>query len=134
FSQSDGTQPGELGPLYRPKYFHEDGIAVHGYGSVPSRPASHGCVRVSFRSDGPHLGRRPRTSRRFGVGPWHLAGSDDGQMIVERCRSSDRPSALLTVRSRLRIGRSRVSSVLSRKFRRYLGGSGILAVESRSLL
>jgi hypothetical protein len=48
FSQYDGTQPGELGPLYRPKYFHEDGIAIHGYGSVPPSPASHGCVRVSF--------------------------------------------------------------------------------------
>jgi hypothetical protein len=48
FSQYDGTQPGELGPLYRPKYFHVDGIAIHGYGSVPARPASHGCVRVSF--------------------------------------------------------------------------------------
>ena len=48
FSQYDGTQPGELGPLYRPKYFHHDGIAIHGYRSVPAAPASHGCVRVTF--------------------------------------------------------------------------------------
>jgi len=48
FYQYDGTQPGELGPLYRPKYFHRDGIAVHGYGKVPPYPASHGCVRVTF--------------------------------------------------------------------------------------
>jgi hypothetical protein len=46
--QIDGWRDGELGLLYRPKYFHPDGIAFHGYGSVPSYPASHGCVRVSF--------------------------------------------------------------------------------------
>ncbi len=48
FSQFDGWQEGVLGPLYRPKYFHRDGIAVHGYDKVPPYPASHGCVRVSF--------------------------------------------------------------------------------------
>jgi len=37
----------ELGALYRPRYFHRDGIAVHGSSSVPAHPASHGCVRVS---------------------------------------------------------------------------------------
>ena len=36
-----------LGHLYRPRYFHPRGIAVHGFPSVPSFPASHGCVRVS---------------------------------------------------------------------------------------
>ena len=44
----DGIRNGSLGPLYRPKYFHPDGIAIHGYGRVPPRPASHGCVRVTF--------------------------------------------------------------------------------------
>jgi hypothetical protein len=43
----NGTDVGELGALYRPRYFHEDGIAVHGYHSVPPFPASHGCVRVT---------------------------------------------------------------------------------------
>lgn len=43
----DGVDVGELGGLYRPRYFHRDGIAVHGYHSVPAFPASHGCVRVS---------------------------------------------------------------------------------------
>ena len=43
----NGTDVGDLGALYRPRYFHEDGIAVHGYHSVPPYPASHGCVRVS---------------------------------------------------------------------------------------
>lgn len=43
----DGLDVGELGGLYRPRYFHRDGIAVHGYSDVPAYPASHGCVRVS---------------------------------------------------------------------------------------
>jgi lipoprotein-anchoring transpeptidase ErfK/SrfK len=42
----DGYDPGPLGTLYRPKYFH-GGVAVHGYPSVPPYPASHGCVRVT---------------------------------------------------------------------------------------
>jgi hypothetical protein len=46
--QVDGWRDGELGLLYRPKYFHPDGIAFHGYSSVPPYPASHGCVRVTF--------------------------------------------------------------------------------------
>ncbi|MCA5892701.1 L,D-transpeptidase family protein [Isoptericola sp. NEAU-Y5] len=36
----------ELGSMYRPKYF-VGGYAVHGSGSIPPHPASHGCVRVS---------------------------------------------------------------------------------------
>lgn len=36
----------ELGSMYRPKYF-SGGYAVHGSGSIPPYPASHGCVRVS---------------------------------------------------------------------------------------
>ncbi len=48
FWETDGWEDGNLGPLYRPKYFHEDGIAVHGYGSIPPFPVSHGCARVSF--------------------------------------------------------------------------------------
>lgn len=47
FYQVDGVDPGSLGPLHRPIYFHEDGIAVHGYDHVPPYPASHGCVRVT---------------------------------------------------------------------------------------
>jgi Putative peptidoglycan binding domain/L,D-transpeptidase catalytic domain len=44
--QINGLRRAELGLLYRPKYFH-GGIAVHGYGSIPAEPASHGCVRVT---------------------------------------------------------------------------------------
>lgn len=43
----DGLRQSELGLLYRPKYFYE-GVAVHGYTSVPPYPASHGCVRVTY--------------------------------------------------------------------------------------
>ncbi|MEX0790492.1 MAG: peptidoglycan-binding protein, partial [Actinomycetota bacterium] len=48
YRQIDGWRQSHLGRLYRPKYFHTDGIAIHGYHRVPSRPASHGCVRVSM--------------------------------------------------------------------------------------
>ena len=43
----DGFDKSPLGELYRPKYFTNTGIAVHGYTDVPPYPASHGCVRVS---------------------------------------------------------------------------------------
>lgn len=44
----NGWRDGELGELYRPRYFHPDGIAVHGYTGVPAYPASHGCARVTL--------------------------------------------------------------------------------------
>ena len=42
----DGWWDGDLGSIYRPKYFR-GGVAVHGSSSIPNYPASHGCVRVS---------------------------------------------------------------------------------------
>jgi peptidoglycan hydrolase-like protein with peptidoglycan-binding domain len=45
----DGWWDGDLGQIYRPKYFH-NGIAIHGMTSVPNYPASHGCVRVSTQA------------------------------------------------------------------------------------
>jgi N-acetylmuramoyl-L-alanine amidase len=47
FRAVNGWDPGPLGKLYRPRYFN-GGIAVHGYPTVPTRPASHGCVRVTI--------------------------------------------------------------------------------------
>jgi peptidoglycan hydrolase-like protein with peptidoglycan-binding domain len=44
--QVDGVRTAPLGILYRPKYFN-GGIAVHGSGSIPAHPASHGCARVT---------------------------------------------------------------------------------------
>jgi peptidoglycan hydrolase-like protein with peptidoglycan-binding domain len=43
---SDGWEPGQLGDLYRPKYF-SGGVAIHGAPRIPNVPASHGCVRVT---------------------------------------------------------------------------------------
>ncbi len=40
-----GVHLGVLGGLYNPFYFNK-GIAVHGYDSVPTSPASHGCARI----------------------------------------------------------------------------------------
>ena len=40
-----GWRKSELGQLYYPLYFR-GGAAVHGAASVPTYPASHGCVRI----------------------------------------------------------------------------------------
>ena len=42
----DGWEHGQLGDLYRPRYFN-GGVALHGAPNIPNYPASHGCVRVS---------------------------------------------------------------------------------------
>lgn len=42
----DGIRVSRLGELYRPAYFHQ-GWAIHGSPSVPTYPASHGCIRVT---------------------------------------------------------------------------------------
>jgi lipoprotein-anchoring transpeptidase ErfK/SrfK len=41
-----GWRESSLGMLYYPNYITESGIAIHGSSSVPSRPASHGCIRI----------------------------------------------------------------------------------------
>jgi N-acetylmuramoyl-L-alanine amidase len=46
FRSVNGYDTGPNGTLYRPRYFNQ-GVAVHGYPSVPASPASHGCVRVT---------------------------------------------------------------------------------------
>jgi len=40
-----GWHKSPLGMLYYPNYIIE-GVAIHGSRSVPSRPASHGCIRI----------------------------------------------------------------------------------------
>jgi peptidoglycan hydrolase-like protein with peptidoglycan-binding domain len=40
-----GWHQAPLGNLYKPDFFN-GGIAFHGYNSVPTYPASHGCVRL----------------------------------------------------------------------------------------
>ena len=41
----DGLRISYLGALYKPWYF-KGGYAIHGSSSVPSYPASHGCIRI----------------------------------------------------------------------------------------
>jgi peptidoglycan hydrolase-like protein with peptidoglycan-binding domain len=41
-----GWRESRLGKLYNPVYFTNRGHAVHGSTSVPTYPASHGCVRI----------------------------------------------------------------------------------------
>ena len=43
---NDPAHKSPLGILYRPAYFY-GGYAVHGSSSVPTYPASHGCVRIT---------------------------------------------------------------------------------------
>jgi lipoprotein-anchoring transpeptidase ErfK/SrfK len=43
---NDPHHESPLGVLYRPAYFY-GGFAVHGSSSVPTYPASHGCVRIT---------------------------------------------------------------------------------------
>jgi lipoprotein-anchoring transpeptidase ErfK/SrfK len=44
--RASGWREARLGKLYNPVYFTSDGVAVHGSQSVPTYPASHGCVRI----------------------------------------------------------------------------------------
>lgn len=45
--REEGWWDGDLGEIYRPKYF-DGGIALHGSYNIPDYPASHGCVRLSI--------------------------------------------------------------------------------------
>lgn len=47
YNRISGWRTAALGRLYNPLYF-KGGFAIHGSGSVPRYPASHGCVRVSI--------------------------------------------------------------------------------------
>jgi peptidoglycan hydrolase-like protein with peptidoglycan-binding domain len=46
YRKIDGIRVSKLGELYRPSYFYK-GWAIHGSGSVPTYPASHGCIRIT---------------------------------------------------------------------------------------
>jgi len=45
FRKIAGWHKSPLGMLYYPSYICQ-GVAIHGSRSVPSRPASHGCIRI----------------------------------------------------------------------------------------
>ncbi|CAN5878645.1 hypothetical protein BH23ACT12_BH23ACT12_09560 [soil metagenome] len=50
FRRVSGWRTAELGRIYNPVYFTDDGVAVHGFASVPLYPASHGCVRIPMHT------------------------------------------------------------------------------------
>jgi peptidoglycan hydrolase-like protein with peptidoglycan-binding domain len=45
YDKSYGWEDGALGSVYYANYI-TGGVAIHGYQSVPTRPASHGCIRI----------------------------------------------------------------------------------------
>lgn len=45
YDKSFGWEDGALGSVYYANYI-SGGVAIHGYQSVPARPASHGCIRI----------------------------------------------------------------------------------------
>jgi peptidoglycan hydrolase-like protein with peptidoglycan-binding domain len=47
FHKINGLRTSRLGELWRPAYFASGGYAIHGNGSVPFTPASHGCIRIT---------------------------------------------------------------------------------------
>lgn len=48
--QIHGVRKAPLGNLYNPNYFYK-GVAIHGSNSIPTYPASHGCVRIPRFAD-----------------------------------------------------------------------------------
>lgn len=45
YDKTFGWEDGALGSVYYANYI-SGGVAIHGYLSVPSQPASHGCIRI----------------------------------------------------------------------------------------
>jgi lipoprotein-anchoring transpeptidase ErfK/SrfK len=45
YRKVEGWRKAPLGNIYYPNYFLS-GVAIHGSESVPTRPASHGCIRI----------------------------------------------------------------------------------------
>ncbi len=45
YDKTFGWEDGQLGSVYYANYI-SGGVAIHGYLSVPTQPASHGCIRI----------------------------------------------------------------------------------------
>jgi peptidoglycan hydrolase-like protein with peptidoglycan-binding domain len=45
YEKGSGWETGPLGSVYYANYI-TGGVAIHGYESVPTKPASHGCIRI----------------------------------------------------------------------------------------
>ena len=81
FRAVNGWDPGPLGALYRPRYFN-GGIAVHGYPSVPTVPASHGCVRVTLGAMDYLWAHKVLPDRAHRRRPLSAAGNDLSGRVV----------------------------------------------------
>jgi len=71
-----GWEKSPLGRLYNPIYFNR-GIAVHGYESVPTRPASHGCVRIPM-----HISEYYLDLVSVGEPVYVIGGRDDRRAVT----------------------------------------------------
>jgi peptidoglycan hydrolase-like protein with peptidoglycan-binding domain len=71
----NGWHQGDLGGLYNPYYFFK-GRAIHGYESVPTEPASHGCARIPM-----HIAEYWHTLVHDGDAVYVDGGSDGEQII-----------------------------------------------------
>jgi len=49
YRKIDGWRESELGPLYYPNYI-VGGVAIHGSRSVPTAPATHGCIGIPLNA------------------------------------------------------------------------------------
>jgi len=72
----DGWQDGDLGKLYNPYYFFK-GRAIHGYDSVPTEPASHGCSRIPM-----HISTYWHALVHNGDAVYVDGGPADGEQII----------------------------------------------------
>lgn len=72
----DGWQNGDLGQLYNPYYFFK-GRAIHGYDSVPTEPASHGCSRIPM-----HIAKYWHTLVKQGDAVYVDNGPANGEQII----------------------------------------------------
>ena len=72
----DGWQDGDLGKLYNPYYFFK-GRAIHGYDSVPTTPASHGCSRIPM-----HIAKYWHTLVKQGDAVYVDNGPANGEQII----------------------------------------------------
>lgn len=83
----NGMRRSYLGALWRPWYFR-GGYAIHGSSSVPSYPASHGCIRVpNWEADWLHtqleLGMEVTVYRSGGAEPPELAPLPPSAVTLE---------------------------------------------------
>ena len=49
YDKTFGWEDGQIGSVYYANYI-SGGVAIHGYLSVPTQPASHGCIRIPMSS------------------------------------------------------------------------------------